>query len=127
MAVSVNLANVDGKRVRVTVVGIAHSARDYGGAFWSLGGYEPFYLPSPKVVSMEVLPDPLKVGTEIRGESPIPIPIGTVLRGANGVVMEKSQFGWLSPGSEHAVVENPNPKGPPEIFPLTVLYVPGET
>lgn len=79
------------------------------------------------VSSVEVLPWPLKVGTEIRGESPIPIPIGSVLRSANGTIMEKTQFGWMSPGSRHAVVENPNPKGPPEIFPLTVLYVPDES
>lgn len=104
-------------RVRLTVQGVTTYTFDRGDVVTV--GNEGF-----TVSSVEVLPWPLKVGTEIRGVSPTPIPIGTVLRSANGVVMEKTPYGWMSPGSEHAVVENPNPKGPPEIFPLTVLYVP---
>lgn len=104
-------------RVRLTVEGVTTYTFDRG-------DFVAISKEGFTVSSVEVLPWPLKVGTEIRGESPIPIPIGTVLRGANGVVMEKTQYGWMSPGSQHAVIENPNPKGPPEIFPLTVLYVP---
>jgi hypothetical protein len=126
MAVSVptHPKTIKGRRYRVVIEGRC----DYqlGGDVISIGNIE-INADDPQVVSVEVLPDPLKVGTEIRGESPIPVPIGTVLRGANGVIMEKTQYGWLSPGSEHAVVKNPNPTGPPDIFPLTVLYVPEET
>lgn len=127
MAVTVkphNFNMVQGQRYRVVLEGRC----DYylGDRTVSLGEIE-MAADSPEIVSVVHLPDPLKVGIEIRGESPIPVPIGTVLRSATGVIMEKTPHGWMSPGSDLALGGEPNPNGPPDIFPLTVLYVPDQS
>lgn len=131
MAVSVQIDRPKisiGQRYRVVIEGlcgyISDENFDLDADFISVGGIE-MDVNSASVVSVEHLPGRLKVGTEIHGESPLPVPIGTVLRSADGVVMEKTPYGWQSPGSP--IFLRANPTGRPSFYPLTVLYVPEET
>jgi hypothetical protein len=110
-----------GTRIRVTYVG------DYvgGSVAQNLSDDGDLYL-IPKDAEIEILPDPLKVGDILNGDSPEP-PMGTVLLDQWGFPWQRPplQSHWRSYAyTENYTWSKDSLHQNLERTPLTVLYVP---
>lgn len=112
---------IKGRRYRVVIEGRC----DYqlGSDVISIGNIE-INADDPQVVSVEVLPDPLKVGDELTGASLEP-PEGTVVIDHDSVVWQRFSKDWRCP--QGGYLTWPGLVNSQIRIPLTVLYVPEES
>lgn len=117
----------EGQQVRVTLEG---SAQVHGGDCIYVNGQIEIPLDREEVVSVEVLPDPLKAGDTVDQNSPEP-PVGTVILCKDGTVLQKLRDGrWFAVADDSAWASDlSDPAGIHDefnraAFPARVLYVP---
>lgn len=121
MAVTTKTAVEPGQRVRVTFEGYVSEWPDRFGGFSLYSDPDHWHVTVPPGASVEILPDPLKVGDELGASRPEP-PEGTVLIDHDGVVWQRFSTQWRNIGGGHGTWESLSTSR--IRLPLTVLYVP---
>jgi len=131
MAVSVNTGlPFDGKHIRVVLEGLARQEGTSGAVMFNapfdFNRHVTTYVhpEASYVMSVEIVPDPLKVGDELTGASLEP-PEGTVVIDHDTVVWQRFSKDWRCPQGGYFTW--PGLVNSQIRIPLTVLYVPEET